>query len=88
MPRTNFPDHPESTLDAAATAWVGAGRSCLVRAARGELVGEPFELAAFLVRWNLRGIGVHDEAIDQAIAFAEAAMAAPGDRKASPRADA
>lgn len=73
--RSNFPQYPEQQLDAAVTAWVGAGRNCLLRAARGELDADIRAVAAFAARWNLRGIGVPEPEIDAAIAYAEAEFA-------------
>jgi hypothetical protein len=37
----------------------------------GDLPDEPLALAAFVARWNLRGLGVPEPAIDVALAQAE-----------------
>jgi AcrR family transcriptional regulator len=71
----NFPGYPAERLDWAATAWVGAGRTCLDRWFAGEMAGDPPQLAAFLARWNLRGLGVPDLEIDEALARAAAIVA-------------
>jgi AcrR family transcriptional regulator len=69
--RENFPGYPEADLDFAAAAWTGAGRSCVECAVAGDLPDEPLALAAFVARWNLRGLGVPEPEIDAAVAQAE-----------------
>jgi len=66
----NVPTVDQRHLDIAVAAWLGAGRSCLEQKLAGNLHDEPMELAAFLVRWNLRGLGVSEHAIDDAITVA------------------
>jgi len=85
--RENFPGYPEADLDLAAAAWTGAGRSCIERAVAGDLPGDPLELAAFLARWNLRGLGVSDPDIDEALAGAATIIAelGPPVREREPR---
>lgn len=72
--RENLPEYPERDLDLAASAWIGAGRYCVERWVAGQLSGEPRELAEFVVRWNLRGLGVPEPQIDQAVAQAARAI--------------
>lgn len=76
--RENAPAYPEADLDRAASAWIGAARSCLERWFAGDLGGEPLALAGFIVRWNLRGLGVGDPEIDAALAQAEQIISAVG----------
>ena len=73
--RASFPDYPEDALDLAVTAWVGAGRNCVLRSARGELDADILSVAAFATRWNLRGLGVSESEIDAAVAHAGSAFA-------------
>jgi len=82
----NLPGYPERDLDLAASAWVGAGRYCVERWFAGQLGGDPVEVAEFVSRWNLRGMGVTEPAIDRALAQVREALSeaglleVPGDR--------
>lgn len=66
----NCPEYPEGDRDLAASAWIGAGRYCVERWVAGQLPGDPREVAEFVVRWNLRGLGVPEAEIDAAVAHA------------------
>lgn len=74
----NFPALSEAQRAWSASAWVGAGRSCLERWFAGDLKGDPFALAAFVARWDLRGLGVPEPDIDQALALAEKVVRSSG----------
>jgi AcrR family transcriptional regulator len=54
-------------LDWVVTAWIGAARNCIEQRLSGNLSGEPLEIGAFVVRWNLRGLGVPEQDIEAAI---------------------
>jgi AcrR family transcriptional regulator len=69
--RANVPDYPEELLDMAVTVWLGGARDCVRRAVLGQLGTDILEVAAFLTRWNLRGLGVPESQIDAAIAYAD-----------------
>jgi AcrR family transcriptional regulator len=66
----NIPSYPKEDIDTAVTAWIGAARNCIEQRLVGAIDGEPLDLARFVVRWNLRAIGIADVEIDQAIAVA------------------
>ena len=66
----NIPDFPRERIDVAVAAWIGAASSCIQQRLLGALEGEPRELGLFVVRWNLRGLGVSDAAVDKAIELA------------------
>ena len=66
----NVPDFPRERIDYAVAAWMGAGRNSIQQRLLGALDGEPRDLALFVVRWNLRGLGVRDAEIDKAIEIA------------------
>jgi AcrR family transcriptional regulator len=66
----NVPIFPREQIDVAVAAWIGAGRNCIEQRLVGAIDGEPDEIAAFVVRWNLRGLGVPDAEIEEAIAVA------------------
>jgi len=66
----NVPDFPRERIDVAVAAWIGAARNCIQQRLLGALEGEPRELGLFVVRWNLRALGVRDAEIDQAIQVA------------------
>jgi AcrR family transcriptional regulator len=72
--RENFPDYPAAEVEPALAAWSGAVRRCLERAVQGDLDAEPAALAAFVVRWNLRGLGLSDAEISAALELAERAF--------------
>ena len=83
----NVPDYPAADLDRAAVTWTGAGRYAVQRLVAGDLADDPLELARFVARWNLRGLGVPDGDIDQAIQMAQEAVKTAGLLKAgNPRA--
>jgi len=67
----NFPGYPAGQLELAVTAWSGAVRRCLNRVAQGDVKADPAATAAFVVRWNLRGLGVPEREIDAALSYAE-----------------
>lgn len=71
----NVPSFPAERVDMAVSAWLGAARNCIEQRLVGALDGEPEELAAFVVRWNLRGLGVAEREIDDAIAVASRVVA-------------
>lgn len=71
----NVPSFPADRIDLAVTAWLGAGRNFLEQKLAGRLADEPQALAEFLVRWNLRGVGVPEGEIDAAIAVAARVVA-------------
>lgn len=74
--RENFSDYPERDLDVAAVSWSGVGRYLLEHGMReGRLKESVVELARFQTRWNLRGLGVPERKIDEAIAVAERVLA-------------
>lgn len=79
---TNYPEYPADQRELAVTAWSGAVRRCLSRVTQGDLVAEPQVVAEFVVRWNLRGLGVPDAEIDAALAYAAEQIAAgfPGEQ--------
>lgn len=68
--RAGFPLLPESELELAVTAWGGAARTLLERGVRGELDATPLQLAEYAVRWNLRGLGIAEPEIEEALATA------------------
>jgi AcrR family transcriptional regulator len=74
----NLPALPADCRDYSASAWVGAGRSCLERWFAGDLKGDPMALAAFVARWDLRGLGVPEPEIDEALAQVEAVVRQAG----------
>ncbi|MGH7695772.1 MAG: TetR/AcrR family transcriptional regulator, partial [Gemmatimonadaceae bacterium] len=53
----NVPSFPAERVDIAVSAWIGAARNCVEQRLVGALEGEPAVIAAFVVRWNLRGLG-------------------------------
>ncbi len=71
----NIPSYPTENIDTAVTAWIGAARNCIEQRLAGAIDGEPLDLARFLVRWNLRAIGITDAEIDRAIAVASTVVA-------------
>ncbi|MGQ0642886.1 MAG: hypothetical protein ACT4P6_19240 [Gemmatimonadaceae bacterium] len=66
----NLLTYPKEQIDVAVTAWIGAARNCVEQRLSGVIDGEPKELAAFVVRWNLRAVGIADAEIDAAIRVA------------------
>ena len=74
----NVPDYPAADLDRAAITWIGAGRYAVQRMVAGDLPDDPLVLARFVARWNLRGLGIREEDIDQAVLMAEEAVQAAG----------
>jgi len=71
----NMPSYPAERIDLAVTAWIGAARNCTEQRLTGALDGAIGEIAAFVVRWNLRGLGVPDSEIDSAIDIASKVVA-------------
>ena len=67
----NFPDLSADRIRWSASAWVGGGRGCLERWFAGDLPGDALDLARFVTRWDLRGLGVPDPEIDTALAQVE-----------------
>jgi AcrR family transcriptional regulator len=74
--RESFPDRPTDQIELAVAAWAGTARYGVRLGASDEAGLEPRNVAAFIVRWNLRGVGVPEDEIDDAIAFADQAFAA------------
>jgi AcrR family transcriptional regulator len=65
----NLPDLDPGSMDYASRIWAAAGRGAIeahVRFATMSFV----DLAAYLTRWDLRGVGVPEDQIDEAIAVA------------------
>ncbi|MGH7710218.1 MAG: TetR/AcrR family transcriptional regulator [Gemmatimonadaceae bacterium] len=71
----NVPQYPLEQIDVAVAAWLGAGRNCLEQRLVGAIDGEPRDIAAFLVRWNLRALGVPEAEIDDALSVASRVVA-------------
>ena len=71
----NVPSYPREQINTAVTAWIGAARNCVEQRLAGAIDGEPLDVARFLVRWNLRAIGIADAEIDSAIAVASKVVA-------------
>lgn len=57
----------EATPQLAAAAWHGATSYALEGVITGRIVAEPHQVARFLVRWNLQGIGFSEDDIRQAM---------------------
>jgi len=68
--RENYPEYSKEHLELVLSTWSGASRRCAERFARGELGTDPFAVAEFLVRWNLRALGVEASEVDAAMAAA------------------
>jgi AcrR family transcriptional regulator len=66
-----FPDYPTDQLDLVVAAWGGTARQCLVLVASERADHPPSEVAAFIVRWNLRGLGLAHDEVEDAIAYAD-----------------
>ncbi len=71
----NRPSYPKENIDTAVTAWIGAARHCIEQRLAGAIDGEPLDVARFIVRWNLRAIGIADAEIDSAIEVASKVVA-------------
>jgi len=71
----NIPSYPRDNIDTAVTAWIGAARNCIEQRLAGAIDGEPLDVARFIVRWNLRAIGIADAEIDNAIVVASNVVA-------------
>jgi AcrR family transcriptional regulator len=84
----NVPSFPAEQVDIAVSAWLGAARNCVEQRLVGALDGDVEEIAAFIVRWNLRGLGVPEADIDRAIDVAIDVVAdwdqRSGERRAAP----
>ena len=65
----NLPDFDPGLLDYASRIWTGAGRGAIEAHVRSATMSVP-DLAAFVTRWDLRGVGVPEDQIDEAIAVA------------------
>ena len=70
----NFPEYSKEHMELVLSTWSGASRRCAERYARGELGTDPFVVAEFLVRWNLRALGLEASEIDDAMAAAVRAV--------------
>jgi len=68
--KENFPEYSPEDLELVLSTWSGASRRCAERFARGELGSDPVVVAEFLVRWNLRGLGLDESEIEAAMAAA------------------
>lgn len=66
----NLPSVASDRLDLTVTAWIGAGLHCVEQKLAGHLADTPDAIGTFLVRWNLRAVGVSEAEIDEAIAIA------------------
>lgn len=76
----NMPSYPKENIDTAVTAWIGAARHCIEQRLVGAIDGQPLDLGRFIVRWNLRAIGIADAEIDQAIDVASKVVAERDER--------
>ena len=65
----NIPGVEPRMLDTASNIWSGAGRGAIESYVRDPSV-EVGELSEYLSRWNLRGVGVPEAEIDEAIVVA------------------
>lgn len=83
--RENLPGFPEEDLELALSAWAGAMRRTAERHACGDFDGDPMMVAEFLVRWNLRGLGVSGPEIEAAVAVASQAVREGGSPLPVPR---
>lgn len=72
--RENFPEYPPADLELTLSTWSGASRRCAERFARGELGTNAVVVTEFLVRWNLRALGVPEPEIEDAISVAARAV--------------
>lgn len=70
--RESFPEYSGDRLELAVAAWHGAGRGLVRLAAQREPRMDARSVAEFAVRWNLRAMGVPDDEIDDAMAYAAA----------------
>ena len=73
--RESFPSYPADRLELAVAAWSGAARYVVRLCASEDNDLAPTEVAAFFARWNLRGLGVPERDVEDAIAYADAAFA-------------
>lgn len=81
----NVPSVPVERVDLAVAAWLGASRNCLEQRLLGALTGSSEEIGAFLVRWNLRALGIADAEIDRAIQVAQRVVAESDERRGALR---
>jgi len=72
--KENLPEYSEEHLELVLSTWSGASRRCAERFARGELGTDPLAVAEFLVRWNLKALGVEASEIEAAMAAAVRAV--------------
>lgn len=80
----NVPGYPREDIDMAVNAWLGAARNCIEQRLTGSIDGAPLDVARFVVRWNLRAIGIADTEIDGAIAVASNVVAEWDERGGGP----
>jgi len=71
----NFPELSEPQRELAIAAWSGAVRRSLDEVVLGEVPADPEAVAEFVVRWNLRGLGVPEPEVAKAIGTAAQAYA-------------
>lgn len=76
--KENYPEYSKEHLELVLSTWSGASRRCAERFARGELGTNPFVVAEFLVRWNLKALGLEASEIDAAMAAAVRAVGEGG----------
>jgi AcrR family transcriptional regulator len=77
-----FPDYPAHQHDLVVAAWSGTVRHCLLLVASDQADHPPIEVAAFIVRWNLRGLGLAHDEVEDAIGYADRVFAAAGREEA------
>ncbi|MEX2284065.1 MAG: helix-turn-helix domain-containing protein [Gemmatimonadota bacterium] len=65
----NLPQLDPALLDYASRVWTGAGRGAIEAHTRQSEL-DLWDTAEFAVRWNLRGVGVPENQIDEAVAVA------------------
>lgn len=70
----SYPHLAAEPQDLLVSAWSGVSRHCLILGAAADSPLEPLTVSAYIIRWNLRGIGVPDDQIADAIAFATEAF--------------
>jgi AcrR family transcriptional regulator len=85
----NAPAMPEGERHLAMVAWRGASRACIEAKLLGEITASSEEVAAFVLGWNLRGMGLTTPDIAEALVVARAAIAAArANRSHAPAAEA
>jgi AcrR family transcriptional regulator len=78
----SYPHLDTDQLDLLVSAWAGGARHCLLLGAATDGRHDPLTVGTFIIRWNLRGIGVPDDQITDAITFAAEALDATASRDA------